>query len=60
MKKTILVVAGVYVAGVVFDTVMYARQNNQTYGQVLSTPHPWIWPYLVITGAISKISPPAP
>lgn len=55
-----MIVAGVYVAGVVFDTVMYARQNNQTYGQVLSTPHPWIWPYLVITGAISKISPPSP
>lgn len=53
MKKTLYIVVGVYVAGVIFDTVMYARQNNQTYVEVLSTPHPWQWPYLVILGLVS-------
>lgn len=59
MKKTLYIVAGVYVAGVIFDTVMYARQNNQTYVEVLSTPHPWQWPLLVVTGALAKFNPPA-
>lgn len=60
MKKAILVIGAVYVAGVVFDTVVYARANNQTYPQVLSTPHPWLWPYYLGLGIATKISPPAP
>ena len=45
--KTILVIYGI---GVVFDAVNYARINNQTIGEVLNTPHPWLWPAYLVKG----------
>lgn len=60
MKKTLFILGAVYAAGVVFDTVVYARANGQTYGQVLSTPHPWLWPYYAGKGIAANLSPQTP